>query len=100
MVRDQVLESDNDGNGDESSSLYFANPELAEANNRSLASLIASRRCYACRQADDEAPSASDVMTRCEEKLPAPRFSYHAMLSSSREAESTSRSPSPSRSAA
>ena len=59
MVRDQVLESDNDGNGDESSSRYFANPELAEANNRSLASLIASRRCYACRQADDEAPPAS-----------------------------------------
>ena len=59
MVRDQVLESDNDRDGDESSLRYFTDPELAEANNRSLASLIASRRCFACRQADDDAPSAS-----------------------------------------
>ncbi len=49
----------------------------------------------------ENAPSAAVVITCCGPKLPAPsRFSYQAILSSSWDADRTSRSPSPSRSAA
>jgi hypothetical protein len=47
------------------------------------------------------APSAPVVIVRAVQAEPSPAvFSYHAILSSSMEADSTSRSPSPSTSAA
>ena len=59
--RTQTADKDGAAEGDEEKPLprYLVDFEVADALSRSLPVVIAGRRCRACQQADEEAPSAS-----------------------------------------
>lgn len=59
--RTQTASNNGVAEGDEEKDLprYLINFEDADSISRSLSVMIASRRCYVCQQADEEAPSAS-----------------------------------------
>ena len=66
MVRDQTRTGKEEGADDEvdegPAPEYFIDREGPEAASRSLALLVAARRCYSCTQADEkELPAPSDV---------------------------------------
>ena len=58
-----------DDNGQRPPRRYFIDYEQASERPLSLALVIASRRCYVCRQADEEEPSASSDLTPYLERI-------------------------------
>ena len=73
MVQDQVQtrqeDRPEDDNVEKPPPRYFVDVEAANAQNRALPVLIASRRCHACQQADDEQPSASSDVKPYAERI-------------------------------
>jgi hypothetical protein len=66
MAKEQTRTRREDGAADENNGKpppqYFIDPQAAEIRHRSLATMVATKRCYACQQADDEpATSPSDI---------------------------------------
>ena len=66
MVQDQAkTEQENtseEADGNEEPPRYFIDAKTAEARHRSLPMLVAARRCYQCRQEDDdELPAGSNM---------------------------------------